>query len=263
MGVLPRIVVYNKLFLHVGISVCAVLLIGGLFVATQSVVSHAAMYGDIQGYGGGYNWRHVAGSIDTPVPTNVPAGTHKVYMVYFSNGFGPFTAGTGIYIYRNSGGPITTCHMMLYKSDNAAFQSFQLDCSPVPSGTVSIKLEQTADNGASWKGTSGGNINTQTWTVNPDPNPPMYGAAAGGSTDIKDIYSFITNLQVKTWGGNTYSFLNSPANAPGTYKCYVDTGYKYDNQNHNTFISGPPAVTVDDCTAGLESLGYSPHGEWD
>lgn len=225
-----------------------------------SANSHAAMYGTIHSYSGGYDWRHVSGSLDTPNPTNVADGSHKTYMVYFSTGLSPFTAGSGIYIFKNAGQPIVKCHLMLFVNDYASDNSNYLDCSPAPSGTVSIKIEQTADDGTSFKGTSGGNTFTYAYTQNPSTQPPNYGAAAGGTTNNLDMYSFFSNLKVKTWAGTEYTFANTPTNL---YKCYVDSGYKYDNQNHNTMISGPPALTIDDWTSGLESQAFGPHEEWD
>jgi len=182
--------------------------------------------------------------------------SHKHYMVYFSDGLTPFTAGAGIYVFKNaSTDPITTCYLRLFVNDNPADNANFLTCSPSPSGTVAVQVEQTTNGGYTFKGTSGAYTYTYSYTKSQVAHPGYFGAVSTGSTNNLSMYSYVTNLKMLDWSGNTRNF-DSIAN----YKCYVDSGYKYDNQGDNIYVSGPPG-TIQDCT--IQQDQYRPHAEWD
>lgn len=219
--------------------------------------AEGAAYGAIHGFAESGNWRQVTGSIDTPNPSSLDNWSHKHYMIYFTDGLTPFTAGAGIFIFKNSASdPIVKCYLRLFINDNPTDNANVITCSPSPSGTVSLKVEQTTDNGYTYKGTSGSYTYTYAYTNSQINNPVYFGAVSTGSTNNLIMYSFLSNLKMKNWGGTTYNFADAD-----NYKCYVDSGYKYNNQNYNAYLSGPPAVTVQECT--IQQDQYRPHAEWD
>ncbi len=229
----------------------------GFAFTSAAKTAQAAAYGVIHGVAEGGSWRSVSGSIDTPNPSSLDNWSHKHYMVYFSDGLSPFTAGAGIFIFKNSASdPIVKCYLRLFFNDNPTDNANIITCSPSPSGTVSIKVEQTTNGGYSFKGTSGAHTYTYTYTESQVAHPSYFGAVSTGNTNNLNMYSFVSNLKVTDWSGNDKNFA-SIAN----YKCYVDSGYKYDNQNRNAYLSGPPGPTSQECT--IQQDQYRPHAEWD
>lgn len=226
------------------------------FALTSAVRNAQAAYGVIHGFAEGGSWRNISGNIDTPYPS-MANWSHKHYMVYFSDGLTPFTAGAGIFVFKNaSTDPIVTCYLRLFFNDNPADNANVTTCSPSPSGQIAVKVEQTTNGDYTFKGTSGAYTYTYTYTKSKVAHPTYFGAVSTGNVDNLSMYSYLYNLKMLDWSGNVRD-LSTIAN----YKCYVDSGYKYDDQNRNAYLSGPPAVTLQDC--GLQQDQYRPHAEWD
>jgi hypothetical protein len=169
----------------------------------------------------------------------------------------PFTAGAGIFVFKNaSTDPIVTCYLRLFFNDNPTDNANVTTCSPSPSGQIAIKVEQTTNGDYTFKGTSGAYTYTYTYTKSQVAHPAYFGAVSTGSVDNLSMYSYLYNLKMLDWSGNTRN-LSTIAN----YKCYVDNGYKYNDQSENAYLSGPPAVTLQDCM--IQQDQYRPHAEWD
>jgi hypothetical protein len=199
--------------------------------ASVTAPAYAAMYGTIHSFSLGKSWQYVRGTIATPSPS-MDSWSHKTYIAYMQGG-SIFTAGSGIYIYKNSAtSSIVKCYLMLYANDYPGGASNFLSCSTAPSGNIAVKVEQTTNGGSTWKGTSGANTYTYTFTQNPYAHPPSYGAASGGTTDNLSMYSSWSALKIKEWGQTEQTFNQVANGSPQPlYKCYTNTGYKYDNSD--------------------------------
>lgn len=248
-------IIQNRFRLMMAIT--AVLLISTMIFTPST--SFALMYKSLNGLGGPGNFQYISGTIATPSPT-CSSNCHKDYMIYVADSLTGFTAGAGIYYQKTSTGTIS-CFLRLYANDpNPSPTNFHwVTCSPSPSGNVAVKVEQTTDNGNTWKGTSGAYTQTYTYT-NPDnpPNPPYFGSVAGSTLNDTNLYSNMFTLKTKKWGSAEQDFSATTTNQ----KCFTNSGYNFDyNTNVNNVRTGPPTITWQECTQQQED--YRPHGEWD
>lgn len=236
----------------------------GLALIFVNVLPAYAMYGgyhslDTSLSGGGstpVNVRWVQGFIATPNPT-LDDNSHKDYMVYVTEPFSNFVAGAGLY-FQKVNNSVAKCHLKLYYTDAAPNQNFHLvNCVNQPTGNVFARIEQPTDNVNTWKGTSGAYQDSWTGTSTGGRNPTYYGAVVGSTTNNLNLYSSFSSLQVKDWNtGTLYNF----STAPGLFKCWFNSGYKYQSSSLNAFQTGPPTITVDQCA---DQIGFAPTGgEW-
>lgn len=97
-------------------------------------------------------------------------------MVYVTDPFTEFTAGSGIYIMKSSSGTVTKCYLKLYANDGPtpATNFHYVTCSPGPStADVSAGVFQVTNDGTQWTGQSGGNQQTYNFVNSADdPNVP-------------------------------------------------------------------------------------------
>lgn len=220
-------------------------------------MANAVMYESLNGLGGPSNFEYIRGTISTPSPTFGGSG-HKDYMVFVSDALTGFSAGSGIYI-QKIGTTTTACFLKLFANDPVGIINLHYtSCSTPPSGNIAVKVEQTVDEGYTWKGTSGGLTQTYTFVNAKVKNPPYFGSIAGSSINDTNLYSIFTNLNTKKWGSAEQTFSATTT----LQKCFRSTGYNFDyNTNVNNVRTGPPTITVNECTQQQDD--YRPHGEWD
>lgn len=239
-----------------------------LVTATPNIAS--AFVQSVNGQAGAGGDREVVnGMIKVPSPT-ASGPWHKDYMMYVTDPFTEFTAGSGIYIQKDSDGTVTKCHLMLYANDGPSPPTnfHFVDCSPGPSTSdVSAGVFQVTDDDTEWTGQSAGNQKTYDFVNSADDpnlgglqgskNPSYWGYAAGSSVDDDDLFSHAYDLETRQWGGSSESFT-----ASGAFdKCYIDTGYRLEFvSNEDEVKTGPPTAT-NECTNSLRD--YAPYGgEW-
>lgn len=234
-----------------------------LLLQTGAYYAYGAMYGVIHSYSGNYDWRKVYGSLYTPYPS-LGTYSHKDYIVYMSNTLSGVGVGSGINVFRQGTSTTYTCFVM-YVDETVNQNRHFVDCTvSFPSTTPnSISIEQTSNDGKTYKAKLGTYQQTYTFSADGATTLPNYGAAAGGTTDNLSMYSHFDNLRVLRWNGNDYSFDSSPAIAANLIKCYVDSGYKYDKVNgaESEILTGPPSVNGDDCVDVSDE--WRPGSEWD
>lgn len=195
---------------------------------------------------------------------------HKDYMMYVTDPWTEFTAGSGIYLQRTGGGSILDCHLMLYVNDGETPTTnyHYVDCSPGPdTSAVSAGVYQEEDDGTEWVGSSGGNVQSYDFTVSADPeepaglqgsnNPAYWGYVAGSTTDDDDLYSYAYDLETKQWGGSSESFTDSGA----FDKCYKDSGYSLEFLSSVDEVETGPPTATNECSTSQQD--YGPYGgEW-
>lgn len=216
------------------------------------------MYHVTHGFSANADWKKVSGTFEVPLPS-MPSGNHKDYLVYITHPFYGVGLGSGLY-YQNTGSGVISCYLKLFADDTPDTNYHLVTCNPAPSTSISASISQNVNDGKTWTGTSG--PYSASWTLSSDgaKNPRYFGATSGSTTDNLNLYMGYSNLKVFTWGGAEYTFTNAPA----TYKCWVESGYKYDlttNGNYNAFRTGPPAITQQECSIQQDS--YRLNGlEW-
>lgn len=222
-------------------------------------VSHELMYKGLNGLAGPSNFQYIRGTVETPSPTFTTTNQHKDYMVFTSDSLTGFTAGSGLYFQKTSTSTLK-CFLKLFANDpiSGPTNYHWVTCTPQPSGNIAVKIEQTADEGYTWKGTSGGYTQTYTFTNALVKNPAYFGSVAGSTHNDSNLYSKNYDLYTKKWGSSEQTFSATTTNQ----KCFTNSGYNFDyNTNVNNVRTGPPTITWQECTQQQED--YRPHGEWD
>lgn len=194
-------------------------------------------------------------SITKPSPT-LDNYSHKDYIVYVADALTDFTAASGITIEKTTGSNVY-CHLRLFVNEAAPNNNFHFrTCNPEPSSTVVARVQQSTNDLKTRTGNSNGYAETWTFTAGGAANPPVFGAAVGSSTNNLNLYSSFSGLKVRSWTSSVDTDFSA---ADGFFKCEFDSGYKYDQNTENAFQSGPPTVSVDECS---DQIGYEPRGEW-
>lgn len=237
--------------------------LGTLLLHSGPLTALGTMYGVIHSYSGNYDWKKVSGKLYTPSPS-LDTYSHKDYIVYMSNTLYDIGVGSGINVFRQGTSSTYTCFVM-FVHESANQNRHYVDCTiSFPSTTPnSISIEQTVNDGKTYKAILGSAQQTYTFTSDNAKTLPNYGAAAGGTTNNYSLYSHFDDLEVSRWNGNQYTFDSSPAVGANLIKCYVDSGYFYDKVNgaESEFLTGPPTLEdVDDCVQVSDQ--YRPGGEW-
>lgn len=219
------------------------------------------------GLGADRQW--VNGEIQISTLPTAGGSWHKDYMVYVTDPWTEFIAGSGIYLQR-TGGSVTDCHLKLYVNDgeSPATNFHYVDCSPGPGTSAATAIVfQEENDGTEWTGQSEGNEQTYDFVNSADDpnigglqgskNPAYWGYVAGSTADDDDLYSNAFDLETKKWGGSLESFSSSGAND----KCYRDTGYKLEFVSDVDDVETGPPTATDECSTNQQD--YGPYGgEW-